>query len=62
MRIGRKLMTAFERRPRAFHVAAIALRPAWRAFARVTQGHTTFAGLARSHGLGRQTIDLLTRS
>jgi geranylgeranyl reductase family protein len=61
MRIGRKLMTAFERRPRAFHVAAIALRPAWRAFARVTQGHTTFAGLARSHGLGRQTIDLLTR-
>ena len=62
MRIGRKLMTAFERRPRAFHVAAIGMRPAWRAFARVTQGHTTFAGLARSHGLGRQTIDLLTRS
>ena len=61
MRVGRKLMKAFERRPRAFHVAAIGLRPAWRAFARVTQGHTTFAGLTRSHGLGRQTIDLLTR-
>jgi geranylgeranyl reductase family protein len=62
MRIGRKLMTAFESRPRAFHFAALGLRPAWRAFARVTQGHTTFAGLARSHGLGRPTIDLLTRS
>ena len=61
MRIGRKLMSAFERRPRAFHIAAIGLRPAWRAFARVTQGHTTFAGLARSHGLGRQTIDMLIR-
>ncbi|WP_042398023.1 geranylgeranyl reductase family protein [Streptacidiphilus carbonis] len=61
MRIGRKLMTAFESRPRAFHFAALGLRPAWRAFARVTQGHTTFAGLARSHGLGRSTIDLLTR-
>ncbi|MFC1406379.1 geranylgeranyl reductase family protein [Streptacidiphilus sp. N1-5] len=62
MRIGRKLMTAFESRPRAFHFAALGLRPAWRAFARVTQGHTTFAGLARSQGLGRSTIDLLTRS
>ena len=61
MRIGRKLMSAFERRPRAFHIAAIGLRPAWRAFARVTQGHTTFAGLARSHGLGRQTIMMLIR-
>ena len=61
MRIGRKLMSAFERRPRAFHVAAIGLRPAWRAFARVTQGHTTFAGLARSHGLGRQTLQMLIR-
>jgi geranylgeranyl reductase family protein len=61
MRIGRKLMSAFERRPRAFHLAAIGLRPAWRAFARVTQGHTTFAGLARSRGLGRQTIEMLIR-
>jgi geranylgeranyl reductase family protein len=61
MRIGRKLMSAFERRPRAFHIAAIGLRPAWRAFARVTQGHTTFAGLARSRGLGRQTIEMLIR-
>jgi geranylgeranyl reductase family protein len=61
MRIGRKLMSAFERRPRAFHVAAIGLRPAWTAFARVTQGHTTFAGLARSHGLGRQTLQMLIR-
>ncbi|QMU80406.1 geranylgeranyl reductase family protein [Streptacidiphilus sp. PB12-B1b] len=61
MRIGRKLMSAFERRPRAFHVAAIGLRPAWKAFARVTQGHTTFAGLARSHGLGRQTLQMLIR-
>ncbi|WP_370152737.1 geranylgeranyl reductase family protein [Streptacidiphilus sp. EB129] len=61
MRTGRQLMTAFERRPRAFHFAALGLRPAWQAFARVTQGHTTFAGLSREHGLGRQTIDLLTR-
>jgi geranylgeranyl reductase family protein len=61
MRIGRKLMSAFEKRPRAFHIAAIGLRPAWRAFSRVTQGHTSFAGLARSRGAGRQTIDLLTR-
>ncbi|WP_370082048.1 geranylgeranyl reductase family protein [Streptacidiphilus sp. MAP12-16] len=61
MRIGRKLMTAFEHRPQAFHLAAVGMRPAWKAFARVTQGHTTFAGLSREHGLGRQTIDLLTR-
>ena len=61
MRTGRKLMTAFEHRPQAFHVAAVGLRPAWKAFVRVVQGHTTFAGLTREHGLGRQTIDLLTR-
>lgn len=61
MRIGRKLMTAFESRPQAFHVAAVGVRPAWKAFARVTQGHTTFAGLSREFGLGRRTLDLLTR-
>jgi geranylgeranyl reductase family protein len=61
MRIGRKLMTAFERRPQAFHLAAFGVRPAWKAFARVTQGHTTFAGLSREFGLGRRTLDLLTR-
>jgi flavin-dependent dehydrogenase len=61
MRVGRRMLAAFERRPQAFHAAVLTFRPAWRAFARVTQGHTTFARLSREYGVARQTIAFLTR-
>ncbi len=61
MRVGRRMLAAFERRPQAFHAAVLTFRPAWRAFARVTQGHTTFARLTREYGVARQTIAFLTR-
>jgi geranylgeranyl reductase family protein len=61
MRVGRRMLAAFERRPGTFHAAVLTFRPAWRAFARVTQGHTTFARLTREYGVARRTIDYLTR-
>jgi geranylgeranyl reductase family protein len=61
MRVGRRMLAAFERRPQAFHAAVLTFRPAWRAFARVTQGHTTFARLTHEYGVARQTIAFLTR-
>jgi geranylgeranyl reductase family protein len=61
MRTGRLLLTAFERRPWLFHAAITRFQPAWRAFARVTQGHTTFAALTRDYGIARHMIELLSR-
>jgi len=61
MRTGRMMLAAFEKRPWLFHAAITRFRPAWKAFARVTQGHTTFAQLSRDYGLARHMIELLTR-
>lgn len=61
MSVGRRLLAAFAHRPGAFHAAVLTFRPAWLAFARVTQGHTSFARLTRGNDVARSTIDFLTR-
>jgi geranylgeranyl reductase family protein len=47
MAAGERLLAAFERHPGSFHAAVTALPPAWRAFAQVCRGRTTFAELLR---------------
>ncbi|MFF9197611.1 geranylgeranyl reductase family protein [Streptomyces sp. NPDC014779] len=62
MAVGRRMLAVFERRPGLLHAAITGLRPAWRAFADITRGATTLAGLVRGNGLARRALDLLDRS
>ena len=48
MAAGERLLAAFEKRPGFFHAAVTTLPLAWRAFAEVCRGRTTFAALLRS--------------
>ncbi len=48
MAAGTRLLAAFEKRPGFFHGAVTTLPMAWRAFAEVCRGRTTFAALLRS--------------
>lgn len=48
MAAGARLLAAFEKRPGFFHAAVTTLPVAWRAFAEVCHGRTTFAVLLRS--------------
>ncbi|HZP53311.1 geranylgeranyl reductase family protein [Actinocrinis sp.] len=48
MAAGERLLAAFEKRPGFFHAAVTTLPVAWRAFAEVCHGRTTFAELLRS--------------
>lgn len=48
MAAGERLLAAFEKRPAFFHAAVTTLPLAWRAFAEVCHGRTTFGALLRS--------------
>ena len=48
MAAGERLLAGFEKRPGFFHAAVTTLPIAWRAFAEVCRGRTTFAELLRS--------------
>jgi flavin-dependent dehydrogenase len=48
MAAGERLLAAFEKRPGFFHGAVVSLPMAWRAFAEVCRGGTTFGALLRS--------------
>jgi geranylgeranyl reductase family protein len=48
MAAGERLLAAFEKRPGFFHAAVTTLPVAWRAFAEVCRGRTTFAALLSS--------------
>jgi geranylgeranyl reductase family protein len=48
MAAGERLLAAFEKRPAFFHGSVTALPMAWRAFAGVCRGRTTFAELLRT--------------
>lgn len=61
MRAGKQMLTAFERRPYLFHAAVCLIDPAWRAFARTTQGHTTFAQVIRQYRSARRLAALASR-
>ncbi|PBC71417.1 geranylgeranyl reductase family protein [Streptomyces sp. TLI_235] len=61
MRAGKVMLGAFERRPHLFHAAVCLVTPAWRAFARTTQGHTTFAQVMREHRAARKLASVAGR-
>ncbi|WP_344444799.1 geranylgeranyl reductase family protein [Kitasatospora nipponensis] len=61
MRAGKVMLEAFERRPHLFHLAVCLVDPAWRAFARTTQGHITFAQILRQYGAARRLAALASR-
>ncbi|MER7049051.1 MULTISPECIES: geranylgeranyl reductase family protein [Streptomyces] len=61
MGVGRRLLSVFERRPGVVHAAITGLRPAWRAFADITRGSTTLAGLVRTNGVARRALEALDR-
>ncbi|MCX4750686.1 geranylgeranyl reductase family protein [Kitasatospora sp. NBC_01287] len=61
MRAGKVMLEAFERRPHLFHLAVCLIDPAWRAFARTTQGHSTFAQILRQYGAARRLAALASR-
>ncbi|MFJ9522812.1 geranylgeranyl reductase family protein [Kitasatospora sp. NPDC101801] len=61
MRAGKVMLGAFERRPHLFHAAVCLVGPAWRAFARTTQGHTTFAQIMRDYRAARRLASIASR-
>ncbi|MGW4894895.1 geranylgeranyl reductase family protein [Kitasatospora sp. NPDC004240] len=61
MRAGKQMLAAFERRPHLFHAAVCLIDPAWRAFARTTQGHTTFAQVLRQYRAARRLAAVASR-
>ncbi|MFD7730042.1 geranylgeranyl reductase family protein [Kitasatospora phosalacinea] len=61
MRAGKVMLASFEKRPYLFHLAVSVINPAWRAFARTTQGHTTFAQLMRDHRAARKLASVAGR-
>ncbi|MER6996115.1 geranylgeranyl reductase family protein [Streptomyces sp. NPDC000410] len=61
MGVGRRMLSAFERRPGLFHAAITGFRPAWRAFADITRGSTSLAGIVRSRPMARRALEALDR-
>ncbi|MFD4996821.1 geranylgeranyl reductase family protein [Streptomyces buecherae] len=61
MGVGRRLLLAYERRPGVVHAAITGLRPAWRAFAKITRGTTTLAEIVRTHPSARRLMMVLDR-
>lgn len=61
MSAGRRLLSAFERRPGVFHGAITSLPPAWNAFARVVRGGSSFAELLQRHTVARRALAAMER-
>ncbi|MER0444231.1 geranylgeranyl reductase family protein [Streptomyces sp. Edi4] len=61
MAVGRRMLSLFEKRPLLLHAAITGLRPAWKAFADITRGATTLAGLVRTHPMARRALDTVDR-
>ncbi|MBD0743809.1 geranylgeranyl reductase family protein [Streptomyces sp. CBMA152] len=61
MGVGRRMLTLFEKRPAMLHAAITGFRPAWKAFADITRGSTTLAGLVRTHPMARRVLDAVDR-
>ncbi|SDJ39697.1 geranylgeranyl reductase family protein [Streptomyces indicus] len=61
MNMGRRVLTLFERRPGLLHAAITGFRPAWNAFVRIVQGHTSLAEIVRTHPMARRAISTLDR-
>ncbi|AXK32011.1 geranylgeranyl reductase family protein [Streptomyces armeniacus] len=61
MGVGRRMFTAFSRRPGLLHAALTGFRPAWNAFSRITRGTTSMAEIVRTHPVARRALDTLDR-
>ncbi|MFJ9037401.1 geranylgeranyl reductase family protein [Streptomyces sp. NPDC102406] len=61
MAVGKRMLTAFERKPGLLHAALTGFRPAWNAFARITRGSTTLGELVRTHPLAGRALARLDR-
>ncbi|MCP9959951.1 geranylgeranyl reductase family protein [Streptomyces sudanensis] len=61
MAVGRRMLAAFARRPALLHAGLTGLRPMWRAFADVTRGATTLAGIVRTNTVARRALEALDR-
>jgi geranylgeranyl reductase family protein len=61
MGVGRRMLTAFERRPGIMHAAVTGFRPAWKAFAKITRGTTTLAELVRTHPMAHRALSAMDR-
>ncbi|MFH8985532.1 geranylgeranyl reductase family protein [Streptomyces varsoviensis] len=61
MGVGRRMLTAFERRPGIMHAAVTSFRPAWHAFADITRGTTTLAEIVRTHPMARRALSAMDR-
>lgn len=61
MGVGRRMVAAFERRPGLLHAAITGFRPAWKAFADITRGSTSLAGIVRTRPIARRALEALDR-
>ncbi|GAA3490882.1 geranylgeranyl reductase family protein [Streptomyces cremeus] len=62
MGVGRRMLTQFERHPALLHAAITGLRPAWKAFARITRGQTTLAELVRMHPAAQWALNAVHKA
>lgn len=62
MAVGRRMIGVFGPRHRLLHTALIGFRPAWNAFAQITRGSTTLAGIVRNHPAARRALSALDRA
>ncbi|WP_424215676.1 geranylgeranyl reductase family protein [Streptomyces sp. BI20] len=61
MAVGRRLLAVFSARPALVHAALTGLRPAWRAFAGITQGSTNIAEIVRTSPMARKALAALDK-
>lgn len=61
MGVGRRMLALFEKRPMMLHAAITGFRPAWKAFADITRGSSTLAGMVRTHPMARRALDMVDR-
>ncbi|MFF0744705.1 geranylgeranyl reductase family protein [Streptomyces sp. NPDC004111] len=61
MGVGKRMLAQFERHPALLHAALTGIRPAWRAFARITSGRTTLAELVRMHPMAQRALNAAHR-
>lgn len=61
MSVGKRLLTAFERRPGLFHMALTGVRPAWKAFMDITRGATSLGEMVRTHPMAQRALTALDR-
>lgn len=61
MGVGRRILALYSRKPGVFHAAVTGFGPAWRAFARITQGATTLGEIVRTHPVARRLVSAADR-